>query len=113
MDKFFTATIKLLGLVLTMLGCSMAIGFSRNLVRDVYCHFQQPSTDWCLFSDLPLDRSILTMLALLFGCVLFNVRMRKLGLRNMFRAVGAVWMIVLIALAAWYIMPYLKVDHAP
>ena len=106
MNKLFNVSLKVVGLLLAILGCSMAVGCSRDLVRDIYCRFQGSSADWCQFSDLPWDKSLLMMLAIIFGCVLFNVRMKKLGLRDMFREVGVIWIIVFITIAG-HMMLYL------
>ena len=95
---------KLLGLVLTLLGCYLGMAGVRHLVRQIYCYlFCQnsalPGCGWCVFSDAPLDMLILGAVAVLLGMVVFNLHLRKLEPRCMFRKVGAIWLMAIAAFA--------------
>jgi hypothetical protein len=109
---------QLLALFLTLLGCIIAALSLCNSLRDIFCRYQSGSSSglsrvWCHYFDWEFrgDLAVFLLLGMIFGTLIFSVRLRTLKPPAMFRSVAILWTAVLLVVFAGRLLHYCGIDY--
>lgn len=109
---------QLFALFLTLLGCIIAALSLCNSLRDIFCHYQSGSSSglsriWCHYidGDFRGDLAFFIILGMIFGALIFGIRLRTLKLPAMFQSVAILWIAVLLFVFARYLLHFCGIDY--